>query len=109
MTQNPPTLPGMTPPEPSDGPLTLAARATLDALEAQELLEDRHAITKALVLQLSQAVDRGLAMPKVSVATATLSKHLLEAVDALPQPVVSDDAWADFTAKVNAAAEAGRA
>lgn len=102
----PAALPGLEPAPVPDGPLVASATKTIDALRSEGLLEDRHELTCTLVLQLARVVDRGFNAPKVSVATATLSKHLLEAIDSLPQPVEMDGAaWADFEAKLQAASQ----
>ena len=63
-----------------------AARATVAALDAQGLLRDQHALNAQLVLALADAVGNGLSFGgKVSVATAQLTKQLLDAMDKLPQ------------------------
>lgn len=101
-------LPGFTPATTGNepGPLTQAAAHTIAALTRAQLVEDRHALTVQLVTSLAQAVDRGLTAPKVSVATATLSKHLLEAAASLPQPAeaAAGADWDAFTARLAAAA-----
>lgn len=94
-------LPGLQTVPDGDGPITAAASSTLDALRCAGLLEPRHALTCQVVMSLAGAVDRGLVAHKVSVATATLSKHLLEAIATLPQPqAAGGDVWDEFQRKL---------
>lgn len=105
-----PQLPGLAIPGWGRSHIERAAQATLANLEAQGLLEPRHALACQVVLELARAVGNGLAAPKVTVATATLSKHLLEAMEALPQPEAPvSDAWADFERQLAEAATQGGA
>lgn len=92
-----PTLAGLDIPTGAQGAITEAAKATLAALDQDHLLEARHALTCQVVLSLAQAVDRGLAAHRVTVATSTLSKQLLEAIETLPEPAeAGSDAWMAF-------------
>lgn len=96
-------LPGLELPKSPVGHIHASAVATLQALGADGLLEDRHALTCQVVLGLAGAVDRGLAAARVSVATATLSKQLLEAIETLPVPEAAPSPEFDaFTAKLRA-------
>lgn len=77
-----------------------SALATLQALDAQGLLRPQDALTCQLVLELSQALGRGLGYGKVTVAVSQLTRQLLDALDKLPKPAGADDslgqAWLDF-------------
>lgn len=78
-----------------------AALETMRALDGAGLLTQRHALSCQLILELARAVGRGLAYGKVTVATATLARQLLEAIDTLPVPPADDDAanaFADLAA-----------
>lgn len=98
-------LPGLELPTGSQGHITTAAKATLAALQRDQLLEPRHALTCQVVLALSQAVDRGLAAHRVTVATSTLTKQLLEAIATLPEPAeTGSDQWMAFQERLAAAA-----
>lgn len=79
-----PTLPGVAMPELGRSHIEASATATLAALDAAGLLRPEHALVCQVVLELARTVGRGLQAGKVTVATATLSKHLLEAIDKLP-------------------------
>ena len=104
MTEWTPTLPGLDLSH-SGGPGSTAmhdaAVATLQALDTEGLLEARHALTCQAVLQLSRSLDAGLNTGRVSVATSTLVKHLLEAYSMLPEPAEStvDAALEEMLAK----------
>jgi|GEM_PF-6102243 len=105
-----PTLPGITLPQLGQSGIEASARATLAALDQSGLLEPRHALTCQVVLELARSVGTGLQAGKVTVATATLSKHLLEAIEKLPQPVnvpAGENALAAFQAEVERAANEG--
>lgn len=96
-------LPGLELPDAPVGHIHASAVATLEALGRDGLLEDRHALTCQVVLGLAGAVDRGLAAARVTVATATLSKQLLEAIELLPSPEAAPSPEFDaFTAKLRA-------
>lgn len=68
-----------------------SAIRTIRALDELQLLDARHALTCQLIVELARAVGRGLTYGKVSVATATLAKQLLDAIDSLPKPPERDD------------------
>lgn len=70
----------------SSSAIEKSAITTIRSLDTLGLLTDRHAVTCQLIIELSRAVGRGLAYGKVSVATATLAKQLLDAIDSLPVP-----------------------
>ena len=108
MTETTPPLPGLdltTSGGHAPGAMRTAAVATLEALAAAELLEPRHTLTCQTVLSLSAAIDNGLSYGKVSVATSTLVRHLLDAIDSLPAPVESavDDAFAQLVDELKGA------
>lgn len=110
MSENAPELPGLTPPPPPPGPIALAANKTIDALTAQGLILQRHAVTCEVVRQLATAVDKGLAAPRVSVATSTLARHLIEAIESLPSPDAdTPDAWDALQALLHDQVKAGTA
>lgn len=100
-------LPGLSVPK-SEGALLAAATATIEALQGEGVLTARHAITCQVVLQLAEAVDRGLAAARVSVATATLSKQLIESIESLPEPLATPagDAWDELQRQIEEAAKA---
>ncbi len=62
------------------------------------------------MVELAGAIGRGLSWGKVSVATAQLTKQLLDAMEKLPQPATADDAlgaaWREFQELVLNGAEA---
>jgi hypothetical protein len=80
----------------SSSAIEKSAVTTIKALDSAGLLTDRHAVTCQLIIELSRAVGRGLAYGKVSVATATLAKQLLDAIDSLPVPGAGDSDAAAF-------------
>jgi len=77
-----------------------AALATVKALDEAELLRPQDALTVQLVVELADAIGRGLSFGKVSVATSQLVRQLLDAMDTLPKPLSGDDAlakaWSQF-------------
>lgn len=87
-----PMLPGLTigvPATSGVSPLARAAQATIAALEAQGLLEDRHTLAVQLVLTLAESIDKNLTRDgKVTVAISQAMKQLQDALGALPVPVV---------------------
>jgi hypothetical protein len=96
MDQNPwqPTLPGLTlgaTDVAGGSPLTVAAQATIEALEAAGLLEPRHTLAVQLVLTLASSIDSNLRHGgKVTVAVAQAARQLQDALAALPVPAVGD-------------------
>ena len=91
-----PGLPGLTPDLAPAGRLTKAARATLDSLTEQGLLEDRHALHVQAILQLAEQLDRET-RGKLTVAVGTGWRTLLDMIEQLPQPTAAhSDAWDDM-------------
>jgi hypothetical protein len=80
-------LPGLDDPTPAGGltALETAARRSLAALQASGLLEDRHAVTMQLVLDLARSVGRASAKGQAA-AAAMAAAQLREAWALLPQP-----------------------
>jgi len=72
-------------------PLSVAARATVEALDGAGLLEPRHALAVQLVLTLAESIDSNLAGGgRVTVAVAQAVRLLQDALAALPVPVVGE-------------------
>lgn len=96
MDQHPwqPTLPGLTLGTTAAGgasPLSVAARATIAALDEAGLLEARHTLSVQLVLTLAESIDANLRRDgKVTVAISQAARQLQDAVAALPVPLVDD-------------------
>lgn len=89
---------GATPGGPSG--IAAAAVATVRALDEAELLRPQDALTVQLVLELASAIGRGLSYGKVSVATAQLTRQLIDAVEKLPQGAAAGDPLAEAFQKV---------
>lgn len=112
-----PELEGLTPPRASAGALSKAARATVQALEDDQLLEPRHTLTVQLVLNLADALDRDMSRGKISVAMSQATRQLLDAIEALPSPdAAQSDEWdelarafAEADVRARERAEAARA
>jgi len=87
-----PTLPGLTWDQGADStssPLSVAARATIEALDGAGLLEARHTLGVQLVLTLATSIDANLRRDgKVTVAISQAARQLQDALAALPVPVV---------------------
>lgn len=100
-------LPGLEDTQPAGGttPLETAARRSLAALQASGLLEDRHAVTMQLVLDLARAVGRSAAKGQAA-AAAMAAAQLREAWALLPQPDggTSGDEWDELARDLRAAA-----
>lgn len=107
----PGTLPGIELPKPDSTPIENAARQTIEELHSVGLLEPRHALSVQLVLDLARSVGHGLVAARVSVATATLARQLLDAIETLPTPPPPvSDAWAVLEDQLaEAAAESAEA
>lgn len=105
MTENDPMLPGLEPPARGVSNLQLAARRTIAALDSQGLLEERHALTCQLLLDLADAVDSGRRAGRAS-AVAMAAAQLREAYLTLPEPVVGGDGdgWDQLAQELRAAA-----
>lgn len=102
-----PTLPGLEPPAPSAGAMELATRKTIAALEAAGLLEERHAMTCQLMIELAQSVEAGRKARRAS-AVAMAAAQLREAFLSLPEPEGGsgdgDDPWTALEQKLSDAA-----
>lgn len=90
-------LPGLDEVTPAAGgptALEASARRSLAALERQGLLDERHALTMQLVLDLARAVGRAAAKGQAA-AAALAAAQLREAFGLLPQPDGGDqgDEW----------------
>lgn len=107
MTSWQPTLPGLTPPAGNAGSLAKAAVASIEALEADGLIEARHALTVQLILGLSSSLDADLARGKITVAMSQATRQLLDAIESLPTPDAGPSSEWDEMAR--AFAEADRA
>lgn len=98
---------GATPSSPSG--IAQAAVATVKALDEAELLRPQDALTVQLVMELADAIGRGLSFGKVSVATSQLVRQLIDAMDKLPQAAATSDpldaAWQRVVDAVTAEAE----
>ena len=68
------------------GKIRAAAEKTIEAKRAAGLLDDSHELSVQLILEMSSAVDRGLAWGKVSIATTTMAREVRESLAALPSP-----------------------
>lgn len=77
-----PTLPGLEPPRPTSPALEVAARRTLAALQADGHLDERHALTMQLVVDLAVVVDASARSGKAS-AAAMAAAQLLACQEAL--------------------------
>jgi hypothetical protein len=90
-----PTLPGLTLPGTDTvggSPLSNAARATIEALDAAGLLEPRHTLGVQLVLTLAGSIDANLRRDgKVTVAISQAARQLQDALAALPEPVIGEE------------------
>lgn len=100
-------MPGIVIPTMGDSHIEKSAQATLAALDQAGVLQPRHALTCQLVLELARAVGTGLTFGKVTIATATLAKQLMEAIDTLPTEALDQDGddWDQLAADLRAAAQ----
>lgn len=80
-----PTLPGLEPPEPTDGPMVKAAHATMAQLLELRAVEPRHAVQVQLVLSLAAAIDAGTRTGKAS-SVAMAARELRETMLVLDPP-----------------------
>lgn len=79
------------------GKIRAAAEKTIAAKRADGLLDDSHELSVQLILEMSSAVDRGLAWGKVSIATTTMAREVRESLDALPSPAhVGGGGWEEI-------------
>lgn len=104
-----PMLPGLEEPERPEAALVTAARRTIAALDADNLLTEQHALPCALLLALADAVDAGRRGGKAA-AVAMAAAQLRETWQALPQPEGGDrDAWDELAEELRSAAALGDA
>lgn len=100
-------LPGLEDVQPAGGTTALetAARRSLAALQTAGILEDRHAVTMQLVLDLARSVGRASAKGQAA-AAAMAAAQLREAWALLPQPdgSTSGDEWDELARDLRAAA-----
>lgn len=100
-------LPGLDEPTRTASAIELAARRTIKALDELGLLDERHALTCQLIVDLAQSVDDGRRARRAS-AAAMAAAQLLAAIDRLPEP--TDDPTEDpFEQLLREVAEADRA
>lgn len=83
-------------PEHVAGPIETAANATLDVLNTSKTLEPRHALIIQMIRSLAMACDKGLAAPKVSIATTTMLRQLSDLMVELPAPAETAEASDGF-------------
>jgi len=105
-----PTLPGLElipADQQTASPMRLAVVATIEALQADQLLEPRHVGLCQLALELADAVTAGRRSGRAS-AAAMAAAQLRETLLALPEPVAGDAAqrFGEFVDKL-LASEAG--
>lgn len=104
-----PTLPGLSLPSSGVTDLERAALASMEALDADGVLEPRHALTVQLVLELSRVIGAGVRTGKTA-AVAMAAKQLLEAIESLPTPAPDPgdkDPWAELERRLAEAAREG--
>lgn len=68
-----------------------ACQRMFEDLEAKGLLGPIEQAKRAMVTKAAAALDRGLAQPKVSVATTTVLDKVLAALDSMPRPAEGGD------------------
>jgi len=98
-------LPGLELRESPTGEVEQAARRTIAALDADGLLEDRHAAVCQALVSVARAYDRAMTSAKAKeYAVANLHAQLLATLEALPTPAASDDddPWTQFQRQVEA-------
>ncbi|MDR1393452.1 MAG: hypothetical protein LBJ62_05750 [Bifidobacteriaceae bacterium] len=87
----------------ASGDLETKTALVIDSLEAAGVLTGRHQITAVLIRKLARAVDKGLAEPRVSVATTHIVRELVEALASLPQSVAgTSESWDRLLAELAA-------
>lgn len=77
------------------GPVELSTKKTLEELSDAGLLTGKYVAMASVLESAAQALDRGLMAPKVSVATTTIMKTLVETLDELPEPLTGQDPYYD--------------
>lgn len=92
-------LPGMEAPAPAHvvGPVESQTIAALTALKEDGLITGKYVAIAATLEATARAVDQGmLGGPKgVSVATANLTKVLIDTLDSLPEPLTGQEPYFD--------------
>lgn len=77
------------------GPVELSTKKTLEELAEAGVLTGKYLAMAAVLESAAVALDRGLTAPKVSVATTTIMKTLVETLDELPEPLTGQDPYYD--------------
>jgi hypothetical protein len=76
------------------GVLEHAALATIEALDLEGMLTQRHALTVQLILELSRSLGQDMARGRITVAMSQATRQLLDAIATLPVPAAApSDAW----------------
>ena len=75
--------------------MELSTKRTLSELAEAGLLTGKYQAMAAVLESAAVALDRGLMAPKVSVATTTIMKTLVETLDELPEPLTGQDPYYD--------------
>nr|WP_300339936.1 hypothetical protein [Actinomyces sp.] len=68
-----------------------AVRAAFEDLEAKGVLGPIERAKRAALIKAGAGLDRGFSSPKVSVATSTVLKQVMEGLDTLPRPAEGTD------------------
>lgn len=79
------------------GPVESETISTIEALRKDGLITGKYVAIAATLETTARAVDRGMeGSPKgVSVATANLTKLLIETLDSLPEPLTGQEPYFD--------------
>jgi hypothetical protein len=85
MADSQPTIPGLEEPQPEDGPLVLAARASIKARREHGAIMPWHETLCAAVIELAQQAQRAK-----GIAKAQLYAQMLAAEAKLPEPVIQE-------------------
>ncbi|MBS5978046.1 hypothetical protein [Actinomyces urogenitalis] len=94
MTPNPPGLFEMPPTQPGgdeEHAIEKAVRDAFDDLESKGVLGPIEKAKRAALIKAGAGLDRGFSSPKVSVATSTVLKQVMEGLDTLPRPAEGTD------------------
>ncbi len=91
MTHDAQPLPGLEPPAIPAGEVEAAARRTIVALEAQDLIAERDAVLTQALVTLARQYDRAAAGAAKSYAVANLHAQLLATIEQLPRLEEGDD------------------
>lgn len=73
------------------GEIEQAVRTAFDDLEQAGTLGPIERAKRAALIKAAAGLDRGLSAAKVSVATSTVLKQVLEGLDTLPRPAAGTD------------------